>query len=228
MTPTKETPWWAWAGWFVAVVLGISQLANVTRNSRMSAMLGPESATATRDRITRSAAPDTDGVLAEIRSEVTALGRELQNTRKASESEHHSAFAILRDELSRKSKELEDIQLGNDYRSRRPTLIALARAFDIISQDQQSQGVPAESTLQGVASELREALEDHGIRQLTYPPGTLIGQAAGVDVKNSTHLPSRSDDDKGKVLETIRPAYVLEEGNEIRDVLIQSLVRYYA
>jgi hypothetical protein len=194
----------------------------------MSAMLGPESAIATRARITRSADPDTDGVLAEIRSEVAALGRELQNTRKASESEHQSAFAILRDEFSRKSKELEDIQLGNDYRSRRPTLIALARAFDIISQDQQSQGVPAESTLQGVASELREALEDHGIRQLIYPPGTLIGQATGVDVKNSTHLPSRSVDDKGKVLETIRPAYVLEEGNEIRDVLIQSLVRYYA
>jgi hypothetical protein len=224
----QKTPWWAWVGLIAVAALALSQWALASRIAQMSTMLSPHPAIARGARTTDLDIPGIARALADIRSELSTVGRDLMSSRRASESDHQSAFAILREEISRKSKELEDAQLGNDFRSKRPTLIALARAFDIIWQDQQSQGVPAESTLNGVASELREALEDHGITQLINPPGIPLDQATGIDVKNSTRSVPTSDDDRGKILDTIRPAYVLREGDTVKEILIPSLVRYFA
>jgi len=217
-----------WAGWAVAAVLGSFHLANAARADwkwwRSDSVIHGNRQ---NQKATNPIALLREDLIA-VRRELSALSRDMHSARKTTEGESQSAFAILQEELNRKTKEIELIRLGNDYRSKRPLLISLARAFDIIAHDGSCQNAPAETTLKGVGTELREAIEDHGIVSLLYPQGTCLAEALAIDHANSTRMPSMSDDDKGKISETLRPAYVLKEGDNIRDILIPALVRYYA
>jgi len=138
-----------------------------------------------------------------------------------------SEFSILREELDRKSKENAALQLGQEYRLRRPALKAVAHALQIIIEDERATRDPTQ-TIQGVKAELQECLEDNQVTLISFPPGTPLATTKEISYSESTPVPTADGQDRGTVESTLRPAFVFTAPNGTQDILIPSRVTYYS
>lgn len=149
---------------------------------------------------------------------VESLSQTIQDTR--------AEFAILREELDRKTREIADLKLGHEFHARRPVLRAVAHALQIIDEATHS-GEPSESTLAGVATELRECLEDNRVIARTFEPGTKLADAKGVSTQESIREPAADHSLKGTIGETLRCAYVVIGPSGTEDIVRPARVKIY-
>jgi hypothetical protein len=149
---------------------------------------------------------------------VDAVAQAIHDTR--------SEFAILREELDQKTKEIANLKLGHDFHSRRSVLRAVAHALQIIEEDQAC-GRNSEATLDGVAVELRECLQDNNVVAKKYEPGMRLSDAKGVSTQESIKEAASEDSQKGTIGETIRSAYVVVGPAGDEEVLRHARVRIF-
>jgi hypothetical protein len=135
-------------------------------------------------------------------------------------------FAILREELDRKTREIADLKLGHEFHARRPVLRAVAHALQIIEEGGHS-GEPPESTIAGVATELRECLEDNSVIARCYEPGTRLSDAKGVSTQESIKEPSVNESLRGTIGETMRCAYIVIGPSGAEEVVRPARVKIY-
>jgi len=136
-------------------------------------------------------------------------------------------FAILREELDRKASEINHLRLGHEFRNRRSVLRVVAHALQIIEEDA-AKSVEPQATLEGLRVELMECLENHAVTRLVYEPGTRLVDARGISVQESQREPAPSEDLRGTIGETLRPAFVAIGPGGDEEILAHSRVRFFA
>lgn len=137
-----------------------------------------------------------------------------------------SEFAILRDELDRKTKEIADLKIGHDFQSRKSILRAVAYAMQIIEEDQCG-GRDAAETLKGVVVELQECLQDNNVMAVRPDPGARLTETKGVSIQESIREQAPEPHLKGTIRDTLRPAYVIVGPSGSEEIVRQARVRIY-
>jgi molecular chaperone GrpE (heat shock protein) len=221
--------WLAWSGWILSMLLAVYLIRAQSRwraaFENKEWLLLPSTSAANMTAQLQSLAHQTtalqDGVLGSTHvhtKSTDALTKAIQDTR--------AEFAILRDELDRKTKEIAELKLGHEFHSRRPVLRAIAHALQIIEEDAHG-GTNPESTLAGVASELRECLQDNNVSDRTYEPGTRLSDAKGVSTHESIKEPAPEDGLRGTIGETRRSAYMVIGPTGAEEILRHARVKIY-
>jgi hypothetical protein len=135
-------------------------------------------------------------------------------------------FAILREELEARQKELKLLQLGQEFHYRRPALMRIIRALEIIDDDMTHRRDPTR-TLEGVRVELDECLQDNHVFTIRPEIGKAIAETAGFDGRSARRLETADTARKGTVAEVERPAYVVSGPSGHREVLVPARVTVF-
>ena len=232
---TSNGPWWPWFGWFgwfgwllsllLIVYLIRAQAGWRTAFENKEWLLLPSDGAANIIAAVQRLAQNTQGLDSRLRGStqthkkgVESLSEAIRDTR--------AEFAILREELDRKTREIADLRLGQEFQARRPVLRAVAHALQIIEEGTHS-GEPPESTLAGVATELRECLEDNRVIARSFEPGTKLADAKGVSTQESILEPAADDSLKGTIGETMRCAYIVIGPSGAEDVVRPARVKIF-
>lgn len=221
--------WWPWLGWLLSLLLVLylirAQAGWRTAFENKEWLLLPSERAAHMTDVLQRLVHSTGGL-------ESSLSGSTQSHRKGVESLSHAIhdtraeFAILREELDRKTREIADLKLGHEFHARRPVLRAVAHALQIIEEATHS-GEPSESTLAGVATELRECLEDNRVIARSFEPGTKLAEAKGVSTQESIREPAADASMKGTIGETLRCAYVVMGPSGAEDIVRPARVRIY-
>ena len=229
-SPSSSTlPWLAWSGWLISLLLGVyliraqSQWRTTFANKEWLLLPSDYSAHITNSlqgliNKTSTLATDITGSAQSHSRSVEAISHAIRETR--------AEFAILREDLDRKTKEIADLRLGHEFNNRRSTLRTIAHALQIIEEDQHS-GASPDSTLAGVATELRECLQDNAVIARIFEPGTRLADTKGVSSQESLKEPAAEDSLKGTIGETIRSAYVVVGPSGAEEILRHARVKIY-
>jgi hypothetical protein len=135
-------------------------------------------------------------------------------------------FTVLREELERRTEELEAARAGVDLWHRRAVLRAIARASEMI-RDDRALNRDAQSTLDGLAVELEECLDQNRVT-LRYPTvGAPLASDSTVDLTTVIREPTTDDSLRGTIASVDRPAYVAERADGKIDVLLPARVRIF-
>jgi len=221
--------WWPWLGWLLSLLLTVylirAQAGWRTAFENKEWLLLPSERAADMTDVLQRLVHNTHGLASSLTGStqshlkgVESLSQAIQDTR--------AEFAILREELDRKTREIADLKLGHEFHARRPVLRAVAHALQIIEEGKHS-GEPPESTLAGVATELRECLEDNRVIARSFEPGTRLADAKGVSTQESIREPAADDSLKGTIGETMRCAYIVIGPSGAEDVVRPARVRIY-
>jgi|GEM_PF-4766047 len=220
---------WPWFGWLLSLLLVVYLIRaqagwRTAFENKEWLLLPSESAVVITDALQRLV-HNTHGLASSLSGSaqthskgVESLSQAIQDTR--------AEFAILREELDRKTREIADLKLGHEFHARRPVLRAVAHALQIIDEATHS-GEPSESILAGVATELRECLEDNRVIARTFEPGTKLADAKGVSTQESIREPAADDSQKGTIGETLRCAYVVIGPLGTEDIVRPARVKIY-
>jgi len=230
--PKRPADWSAWremAAWLISALL-IGYLLLLQRPWRIAfqnrewLMMPSQTADQMREgvqHLTRHVDALTgrvDRSFGDHAKQIEAIAQVLRDTR--------SEFTILREELDRKAKEIADLRIGHDFKSRKSILRAVAHAMQIIEEDRHG-GRDAADTLKGVVVELEECLQDNNVTALRYDPGTRLSDAKGVSTQESIKEQAQEPHLKGTIGETMRPAYVIVGPNGSEEIVRQARVRIY-
>ena len=221
--------WWPWLGWLLSLLLVVylirAQAGWRTAFENKEWLLLPSESAADMTGVLQRLVHNTHDLESSLRGSaqthskgVESLSQTIQDTR--------AEFAILREELDRKTREIADLKLGHEFHARRPVLRAVAHAMQIIDEATHS-GEPSESTLVGVATELRECLEDNRVIARTFEPGTKLADAKGVSSQESIREPAADHSLKGTIGETLRCAYVVIGPSGTEDIVRPARVKIY-
>lgn len=230
--PKRPADWSAWremAGWLISALL-IGYLLLLQRPWRIAfqnrewLMMPSQTADQMRESVqhlTRHADALTgrvDRSFGDHAKQIEEIAQVLRDTR--------SEFSILREELDRKAKEIADLRIGHDFKSRKSILRAVAHVMQIIEEDRHG-GRDAADTLKGVVVELEECLQDNNVAALRYEPGTRLADAKGVSTQESIKEQAQEPHLKGTIGETMRPAYVIVGPSGSEEIVRQARVRIY-
>jgi len=141
-------------------------------------------------------------------------------------SETREELDVLRHELDVKSKEIAALKLGHEFHARRPVLMRVIRALDIIDEDTSSQRDPA-GTLEGVKVELLECLEDQSIAIVRPQVGSALSDNKGLDLATAIQVPTTEPEQRGTIAAVKRPAYVVKGPSHDEEVLLPARVQVH-
>jgi hypothetical protein len=216
-------------GWLIAVLLLVLMIRLVgrwrTAFETKEWLLMPSNGARQLGVLLQSLAETTATRLDKMSHHVAATGEDIRvATREIHDT--RSEFSILREELDQKTKELALLRLGQGFHVRRPVIMCVIRALEIIHDDV-SHGRDLKETLEGVRVELQECLDDNAVFSHTPAAGTRLADAKGVDALGAQQVPTSEDTMKGTIAGTDRPGYVVRgpQGNE--EVLVPAKVRVF-
>ena len=221
--------WWPWLGWLLSLLLVVylirAQAGWRTAFENKEWLLLPSDRAADMTDVLQRLVHNTHGLASSLSGSaqthskgVESLSQAIQDTR--------AEFTILREELDRKTREIADLKLGHEFHARRPVLRAVAHAMQIIDEATHS-GEPSESTLAGVATELRECLEDNRVIARTFERGTKLADAKGVSTQESIREPAADHSLRGTIGETLRCAYIVIGPSGTEDIVRPARVKIY-
>jgi hypothetical protein len=221
--------WFAWAGWMLSLLLALYLIRaqgkwRAAFENKEWLLLPSHSAHQLEEGLQRLA-HHAAALTSRVQESATKSSKHVESVSQAIH-DTRSEFAILREELDQKTKEIANLKLGHDFHSRRPVLRAVAHALQIIEEDQAC-GRNSEVTLDGVAVELRECLQDNNVVVKKYEPGMKLSDAKGVSTQESIKEPASEDSLKGTIGETIRSAYVVVGPAGDEEVLRHARVRIF-
>lgn len=227
--PISNGSWWPWLGWLLSLLLVVylirAQAGWRTAFENKEWLLLPSENAADMTDALQQLVHKTHGLESSLKGSaqthskgVESLSQTIQDTR--------AEFAILREELDRKTREIADLKLGHEFHARRPVLRAVAHAMQIIDEATHA-GELSDSTLAGVATELRECLEDNRVIARSFEPGTKLAEAKGVSTQESIREPAADDSLKGTIGETLRCAYVVIGPSGAEDIVRPARVKIY-
>lgn len=221
--------WWPWLGWLLSLLLVVylirAQAGWRTAFENKEWLLLPSERAADMTDVLQRLVHNTRGLASSLTVSTQSQLKGVESLSQAIQ-ETRSEFAILREELDRKTREIADLKLGHEFHARRPVLRAVAHALQIIEEGTHS-GEPPESTLAGVATELRECLEDNRVIARSFEPGTRLADAKGVSTQESIREPAADDSMKGTIGETLRCAYFVMGPSGVEDIVRPARVRIY-
>jgi hypothetical protein len=116
--------------------------------------------------------------------------------------------------------------LGSEFRLRRPVLLALARAADMIREDREL-GRDTASTLAGLQVELEDCLQDHGVTTRAPVKGQPFAQDPAIDLASVVREAAPSESARGTISAVDRPAYVIRTADGQEEVLLPARVRVH-
>ena len=172
---------------------------------------------------------DIQVVMSKTAEQLLRHAHQATQTSSAAATETRAAreeFQILREELDARQKEIKLLQLGQEFHYRRPVLMRVVRALEIISDDQLHTRDPAK-TLEGVQIELHECLEDNHVTEWAPPVGVPIADAVGFDTRTAQRRETDDLEKKGMVAEVERPAYVVRGPGGHQEVLVPARITVF-
>lgn len=219
----------ALAGWVLSLLLALLLLRLVgrwrTAFENKEWLLVPSGQASQLQAALLALAQTTGNQLERVSERVAAAGDDVR-TSTAAIQETRAEFSILRDELDSKTREVAALRLGQEFHVRRPVLMRVIRALDIIDDDLTNQR-DIRQTVEGVRVELRECLEDNAIFIHTPTPGTRLSEAKGVDAQGARQEPTQDEALWGTIASTDRPAYVARGPQGAEEVLVPAKVRVF-
>jgi hypothetical protein len=163
--------------------------------------------------------------LERVAHRVASAGDDLRSVNAAIQ-ETGAGFSILREELDNKTKQITALRLGQEFHVRRPVLVRVIRALEIIDDDLSHQR-DMRQTLEGVRVELRECLDDNAVSVHTPETGSRLAEAKAIDVQNARLEVTDDEALKGTIAATDRPAYIARGAQGFEEVLVPAKVRVY-
>jgi len=221
--------WFAWTGWMLSLLLALYLIRAQEKwraafENKEWLLLPSHTANQLEDGL-RQLADHAAALTNRVQESATKSSRHVDAVAQAIHGTR-SEFAILREELDRKTNEIANLKMGHEFHSRRSVLRAVAHALQIIEEDQAC-GRNSEATLDGVAVELRECLQDNNVVAKKYDPGMRLSDAKGVSTQESIKEAASEDSLKGTIGETIRSAYVVLGPAGDEEVLRHARVRIF-
>ena len=219
----------AFSGWFLALALGLV-LVQLTQQWRTSFrnrewVLMPSSESQKQlwglQRVAETIAVGNESVQQALLGTTESVRSEVQ----ASEASRKE-FAVLREELERRSSELEAARVGVDLWHRRAVLRAISRAVEMIRDDRERER-DVRSTLDGLLVELEDCLQENRI-SLHFPEvGAPLDGDSTIDLARVVREPSPDELRRGTIAAVERPAYVALRLDGKQEVLLAARVKVF-
>jgi len=135
-------------------------------------------------------------------------------------------FQILREEIDLKQKEIKMLQIGMDFHYRRPVLMRILKALDIIKEDQ-ANNRELQTTIAGVMVELAECLEDNQISEHHPTVGAVAATEPGFDLGKAERIENPDEQKKGTIAAVLRPGYAINGALGKIEILVPARVQVF-